>query len=147
MDKQEEVLRLIPEALRTDLIKSLQSHNRVASGKTIDALEAVASGDHAQLLAPEHITALESGRKPTRQGAPKSDPPLIEIIKEWCASRGIDEGAAYAITKKIHEVGFEGTVGVLSEPLSDSNVNLRVDQAVGMLANILTTQLGNLLNI
>jgi hypothetical protein len=147
VDEQSSILKQIPDALIVDLTHSIQAKGKSASGKTIEALESAATDHTAQLLAPAHINALEFGRKPTSPGAPKGDPTLYDIIVEWCGVRGIDEGAAWPITKHIHEFGYAGTPGVLTEPLSDQNVNKRVDETVGKLATLLTTTLANQLHI
>jgi len=147
LSKQSDILKEIPDKLIIDLTNSIQAKGKSASGKTIAALESAANDDSSKLLAPKHITALEAGRKPTRPGAPTGDPTLLEIIKDWCQVRGIDEGMAYPITKNIHEKGYPGTPGVLTEPLGNANVNKRVDESLGKLAALVTNEFGNLLGL
>lgn len=124
-------------AVKVDLVHSLQSHNRVASGKTIEAIEQVDEGEKSSLLVPKYVDYLEKGRPPTSPDAPKGDPTVFDQIQEWVAHKGIPIGAAWAITQNIHKNGYPGTPGVLTTPLSDDNLNKRADEAASNLADIL----------
>ena len=129
------ILTEMVDTIKNDVINSIQAKGKYATGSTVKALEISASPNNVQLLAPEYIDALEKGRKPTGPDAAKGDPTVFERIKEWCAAKGIDEKFAYAITKNIHEKGYPGTPGVLTEPLSDDNINKRMDTFLDQLAN------------
>lgn len=121
------ILNNFIDAIKTDVINSIQANGRYATGQTVKELTPVISDNYAALLAPEYIDALEYGRKPTRPNAPTGDPTVFERIQEWCAAKGItDKGAAYAITKNIHKNGYPGKPGVLTEPLSDDNINAKL---------------------
>ncbi len=106
-----------------------------ASGRTMDSIHAVVTEDTLQVLALKQIGAAEYGRKPTRQGAEKGDPTLFEAIKEWAQIRGIISnindrkqlGIVYAITKKIHEQGWQTK---LNKPLSSVTDNLDLDALI-----------------
>lgn len=137
MNIQEALLSAVTE-LKDGLTESLRSAGKVASGRTIDSIEATATDTSAQLLGSKFIYALQDGRKPTRPNAPKGDPTLFEQIKEWCAIKGIDEKAAYPITKHIHKYGYAGTPGIIDEPLSQDNVDRALQDALGDIANLFT---------
>jgi len=60
---------------------------------------------------------------------------MIDRIKQWCQAKGIPDNAAWAIKKSIDKKGFPGTPGILSEPLSDANINLRLSQNTNPMAD------------
>lgn len=142
MDIQSALLDVV-ENLKGELITSLKNANRVASGKTIDEIEAVASATSAQLLAPPYIYAAQNGRKPTSPGAPKGDPTLFEQIQAWCVAKGIDQKAAGAITEHIHKFGYEGTPGVIDDPLSDENIDRVMQGPLGEMASLFANALSD----
>lgn len=128
------------ENIKNDVIHSMQSKNRVATGRTIEGMQVVETGDSIQLIAPENILALEFGRGPTRPDAPKGDPSLQQRIEEWVQAKGISANP-FAITKKIHKDGYKGTPGVLSEPLSQDNVNTKLEEAAGKITSLFASQI------
>ncbi|HXP53146.1 MAG TPA: hypothetical protein VN922_24595 [Bacteroidia bacterium] len=132
-------------AIRNDVINSLQANGRNATGETIAALEIALTESGGQLLAPWWIDALEVGRKPTSQGAVQGNPPMIERIKEWCAAKGIDSAAAWAIKKSIDKYGYPGKPGVLTQPLelADAHINNALEE----IAENLQQQIAELFNI
>lgn len=125
----------------------MQAAGRFATGNTVGQLEVVSGDSNGQLLAPFWIDALEVGRKPTPPGAATSDPPMIQRIQEWCAAKGIDSKAAWAIKKGIDKNGYPGKPGVLSTPLGDDNINSRVDVSLNQLGTLQAQQLADLFNI
>lgn len=124
------------DTIKNDVIHSMQANNRVGTGDTIKELTEVVSDDYAALLAPWWIDAQEYGRGPTSATGPyqQSDPSFIERLKLWCVSKGIEPGAAYAIKKKIDKEGYAGKPGVLTEPLSDDNINMRLNPMCELMA-------------
>lgn len=142
MDIQSALFSVV-DGLKTDLVTSLQNANRVASGDTIAAIEAVSDETSAQLLGPKYLYALQDGRKSTSPNAPTGDPTLFEVIEKWCQSKGIDPKAAYPITKKIHEYGYEGTPGIIDEPLSEENIDKWLNKSLDDLAELFTTNVSN----
>lgn len=138
-DKEIQILTDLVTGIKNDVIMSLQAAGRVASGGTIKKLIVVQNNDKVQLEAPGYIGFLETGRGPTSPNAPAGDPTLFVRIQDWCSDKGIDQKLAYPITQKIHKQGYAGKPGVLSEPLSDNNINRRADAAVGFLSDLLIT--------
>lgn len=132
--------------LQTDLINSMQSNGRYATGETIAALEIVVNDTNGQLLAPAYIDALEYGRGPTSQGAIAGDPTVFEQIEKWIDAKGLDLNP-YAVTKQIHKQGYPGKSGVLTEPLSDDNVNMRTNEAMEVLANQKGQEIADMFNV
>ena len=142
-----DILNEIITEIENDIIHSLQQNDRIASGKTIAEFTTTVAGDRAQLIVPKYLDALEYGRSPTRPDAPKSDPTLFEAIQEWCKARGIDEGAAYAITNKIHKKGYEGTPGILTEPLSDDNLGAIMERGMTKVADLMGSDILDLFDV
>lgn len=134
-DVQKQLFEVVKE-LRFDLISSFALANRVATGRTEEQIEAVATDHDAQLSGPWWIYALQDGRKPTRPDAPTGDPTLFEQIKIWCAAKGIDEKLAYPITRHIHKFGYPGTPGLIDKPLSDDNIDRVMNKQLGFMADI-----------
>jgi hypothetical protein len=146
MKDPNDILVEFTEAVKVNVINSMQAKGRMATGQTANAIASVKTPDGAQLQAPEYIEALEKGRAPTRPGAPKADPPLVDRIEAWLTAKGLDYNK-YAVTKSIHKNGYPGKPGVLTEPLSEENVGNLLDQKLGKLADIVATNLLNDLNI
>ena len=96
---------------------SLQSANRVATGKTNNAIRNEFNSNGFIVYAPSHVQALQDGRKASSgQGTTGG---FFQQIVEWCRARGIDEGAAYPIYRKINKEGYQGTPNVLNTPIED----------------------------
>lgn len=122
------------ESLKTDIINSMQAKGKMATGQTAQQITVTTGSDSARLNLPGYLQILETGRGPTKKDAPPGDPPMIVRIKQWCQAKGIPDNAAWAIKKSIDKKGFKGTPGILSEPLSDDNINLRLNQNIGKVA-------------
>jgi hypothetical protein len=133
--------------IKNDVINSMQSNNRFATGETVAALEVTNNDSSVQLLAPLYVDALEFGRGPTSPDAIPGDPPMIERIKAWCAAKGIEDGAAWAIKKNIDKVGYPGKPGVLTEPLSDDNISRRITPATESIASDLSKRVADLFDL
>lgn len=118
------------ESLKADVIHSLQSNGKYITGQTSQQIVIETDGDNPQLQLPAYIQVLESGRKPTSPNAVPGSPPMIDRIKQWCQAKGIPDKAAWAIKKSIDKNGFKGTPGIISGPLSDANIDLRLSQAI-----------------
>ena len=116
---------------------SLQNKNRVATGKTNAAIRSESNANGFTVYAPEHVNALEDGRSPSKSSG--SGGGFFEQIIEWCRARGIDEGAAFPIYRKINQEGFEGTPGVLSDPTEDIIKNTKFSLAKEAKAEILNS--------
>jgi hypothetical protein len=127
-------LTLFLESIRSDLINSLQSKGSV-SQQTISQITITAEGDKAQLQIPGFLQTLETGRGPTSKNAAPGVPPMIQRIEQWCQAKGIPEREAWAIKKVIDKKGFKGKPGILTEPLSDENINRRLKPIMESLAN------------
>ena len=134
-------LRELLERLKTDVLHSLQSKDKTASGQTAAQITVESDGKNAKLKIPGYLQVLENGRKPTGTNAVAGNPPMIDRIKQWCQSKGIPDKAAWAIKKSIDKKGFKGTPGLLSEPLGDANINLRLNQVLSQAADTITTQI------
>ena len=122
---------------------SLQNKNRVATGKTNAAIRSESNANGFTVYAPEHVNALEDGRGPTKDKSKKYDKTeqsdFFQSIIEWCRARGIDEGAAFPIYRKINQEGFEGTPGVLSDPTEDIIKNTKFSLAKEAKTEILNS--------
>ncbi|MDR3551215.1 MAG: hypothetical protein P4L31_07420 [Candidatus Babeliales bacterium] len=150
-------LNNIINAIKTDVINSMQAHGQYATGQSINQLETIVDGESGQLLAPFWIWALEFGRKPTSPGAAAGDPTLYQSICIWAAAKGIaefstnDKGEKInvwrAITAYIHKNGYPGKQGVLTEPLSDDNVNSRINEQMEVFADEQAKEVLDLFNV
>ncbi|MEO6850714.1 MAG: hypothetical protein ABI203_03410 [Mucilaginibacter sp.] len=122
-------------ALKTDLLNSLQANGKIATGQTAQQITIEDDGDTAQLQVPRYMSLLETGRGPTSQNALPGNPPMIERIKQWCQARGIPDKAAWTIKKSLDKKGYPGIAGILSGPLGDENIDLRLNQQTGQMAD------------
>src|ERR1700743_1559663 len=136
-----DLLTTFLQSLKTDVINSMQANGKYATGQTVQQITIEGDGDSYQLNLPAYMQALESGRSPTSKNALPGSPPMIDRIKQWCQAKGISDKAAWAVKKSIDKNGYKGTPGILSEPLGDDNINLRLDQVAGPMADELINQL------
>ncbi|MBV8391515.1 MAG: hypothetical protein JO080_17040 [Mucilaginibacter sp.] len=135
------------ESLKTDVIHSLQAKGKYATGQTAQQITINTDGDSSQLQLPGYMQLLETGRGPTGQNALPGNPSMIDRIKQWCQAKGIPDKAAWAIKKSIDKKGYPGTPGILSEPLSDANVNLRLSQNMEPMADDIVAELVDLVGL
>jgi hypothetical protein len=132
--------------LKTDLINALQSKG-ITSSQTMEQIKVINNGDQQQLQIPGYLQIVEQGRGPTSKNPVPGNPPMIQRIQQWCREKGIPDKAAWAIKKKIDKVGYPAKPGILSDPLDDDNINLRLNQASEKIADDLLTQILNTINI
>jgi hypothetical protein len=129
------------ESLKTDVLHSMQAKGKVATGQTARDITVEGNGNKARLQVPGYLYILETGRAPTGKNAAPGNPPMIERIKQWCQAKGIPGKAAWAVKRSIDKKGYKGTPGLLSEPLGDDNINLRLNQLTGDIADAAVRQL------
>jgi hypothetical protein len=129
------------ESLKTDIIHSLQSKGKYATGQTAQQIVVDTDSDNPQLQLPAYMQLLETGRGPTSPNAIPGSPPMIDRIKQWCQAKGIPDNAAWAIKKSIDKKGYPGIPGIISEPLSAANIDLRLNQAIDPMADEIAQQI------
>jgi hypothetical protein len=130
MGVQQELLQKLGDSLVLKFRKNIEPMK--ASGRTMASIHAVATDTSVEVLANRSIGTAEYGRKPTSSGAAKGNPTLFEQIKEWALIRGIISnvndrkqlGIVYAITKKIHNEGWQSR---LNKPLSSVTDAINLD--------------------
>jgi len=130
------------DQIKTDLINSMQAKGSYGTGRTANDITVVVEGDKAQLQIPGILQTLEKGRGPTSKNAPPGSPPMIERIKQWCQTKGIPEREAWAIKKAIDKYGTKPKPGLLTEPLSDENIDRRLKPVMENMANKLMGIIG-----
>jgi hypothetical protein len=125
----------VPEQLGEDLKQSLIRNNRVATGETNRQIESIQTVDSAQLVAPDYIEDLEFGKK----AGSRSD---YGSLDRWIRARGLqEEWTPKDLDNHIFKFGWEGTKGVISEPLSDKNINDYLDINLEQLAIMIETKI------
>ena len=134
------------EALKTDLINSLQANGKYATGQTEQQITVVTDDNKATLEIPAYIQVLETGRRPTSSNALPGDPPMIQRIQQWCRAKGLPDKAAWAIKKSIDKKGYPGKPGILTQPLSDENIEARLAPILCNIADDVITQIANNVN-
>lgn len=105
-------------AIQADLIAYMQSENRNASGRSAKSLQVNATQTSGQLTGAPYIEFVFRGR------APGKFPPLSAII-DWLNSRGLPRGMAWAVAKKIAEVGtnlWQQGRNVLNEIITEERI-------------------------
>ena len=119
----------------------MQANGRNATGQTAKQLTITEDGAKVQLQLPGYMQLLETGRAPTGPDAVTGDPPMIQRIQQWCQAKGIPEKAAWAVKKSIDKKGFKGILGILTEPLGDNNIDLRLNQVMDSIAREISEEL------
>jgi len=129
------------ELLKTDVINSLQANGKDATGQTAKQLTIVEGDNRVQLQLPGYMQLLETGRGPTSPTAVAGDPPMIQRIQQWCQAKGIPDKAAWAIKKSIDKKGFKGISGLLTQPLGNDNINLRLNMIMDSITDEISKEL------
>ena len=129
------------ELLKTDVINSLQAKGKNATGQTAKELIITGDEDRVKLQLPGYIQLLETGRGPTSPNAVAGNPPMIQRIQQWCHAKGMPDKAAWAVKKSIDKKGFKGVPGLLTEPLGNNNINLRLNQVMDSIAGEISEEL------
>jgi len=108
------------EGLLNDITENLYKNNRVASGKTAKSLKVVMDVKpdviKGQLLGSSVLEQLEYGRGKTKNAG--SNASWESDLRNWMRIRGIDQSAFYPIWRKINAEGYEGTKGLISDPIT-----------------------------
>lgn len=108
------------EGLLNDITENLYKNNRVASGKTAKSLKVVMDVKpdviKGQLLGSSVLEQLEYGRGKTKNAG--SNASWESDLRNWMRIRGIDQSAFYPIWRKINSEGYEGTKGLISDPIT-----------------------------
>jgi hypothetical protein len=133
------------ELIKADVINAMQARGIDATHQTAKQLSITTDGNTLQLALPGYMQLLETGRGPTSTNAIAGDPPMIQRIQQWCREKGIPDKAAWAIKKSIDKKGYKGKPGILSEPLSDDNINSRLEMALPGTTNAIIEQIVNAL--
>ena len=114
-----DILNKSLESLKMDIQDNLRKNNRVASGKTSKSLrikiDANANQVKGTLLGSTVLDSLEYGRGATKNAG--SSASWEKELRDWMRIRGIDQGAFYPIWRKINRDGYEGTGGLVSDPV------------------------------
>ncbi|MFI5138695.1 MAG: hypothetical protein ACHQIM_12785 [Sphingobacteriales bacterium] len=129
------------ELLKTDVINSMQANGKDATGQTAKQLTIVEGDNGVQLQLPGYMQLLETGRGPTSPDAVAGNPPMIQRIQQWCQAKGIPDKAAWAIKKSIDKKGFKGQPGLLTGPLGNDNINLRLNPVLQAIADGISGEL------
>ncbi len=138
--KNNQMIQLL-ELLKTDVINSMQANGKYATGQTARQITIVENGNNIQLQFPDYMLALEMGRGTTSKNAVAGDPPMIQRIQQWCAAKGIPDKAAWAIKKSIDKKGYTRKAGILTEPLGNENINLRLNPVLENIASVIREEL------
>jgi len=108
------------EGLLNDITENLYKNNRVASGKTAKSLKVVMDVKpdviKGQLLGSSVLEQLQYGRGKTKNAG--SNASWESDLRNWMRIRGIDQSAFYPIWRKINAEGYEGTKGLISDPIT-----------------------------
>ena len=106
--------------LLNDITQNLYKNNRVASGKTAKSLRVVIDVTpdvvKGTLLGSSVLETLEYGRGKTKNAG--SSPSWETDLRNWMRIRGIDQSAFYPIWRKINRDGYDGTKGLISDPIT-----------------------------
>lgn len=135
-----QTLTQIAEALKTDVINSLQARGS-GSGQTAQQISITKTESGIQLQLPACLFILEKGRGPTSNSPVPGNPPMIRRIQQWCREKGIGAKAAWAIKKKIDKVGYPAKPGIISQPLGHDNINGRLDGPLNQLTDSITADI------
>ncbi len=98
----QEILQSGGALWKSEFSKKMEQYKMNASGRTVRSIDPQVNGTTLTIFGADHIQVVQDGRKPTVN---TGNGELLRAIKAWVKFKGIPEGAAYAITKKIHQEG------------------------------------------
>lgn len=109
------------------IVDNLRKNDRIASGKTANSLRVdvseVNQSVSGKLVGSSVLFALQDGRKKTTNGG--STRSWEQELRDWMAIRGIPDNAFYPIWRKINAEGYEGTTGLIDDPITAFDKNIR----------------------
>lgn len=145
----ETALNNLGTAIVSELVAAQHRYGRVATGKTVNAIELHVSPGRMYITGPAYLVALEKGRNATHATGPfprYGGLTFKDSLRLWMEARGIPEGKMpknggygpilWAIYTKINKEGYAGSPGVLSKPLSDGAINKAMNANLGPLADL-----------
>jgi hypothetical protein len=138
--KNDQLIHLL-ELLKADVINSMQTNGKFATGQTARQITIVEDGNNVRLQFPDYMLALEVGRGPTSKNALRGEPSMNQRIQQWCQAKGIPDKAAWAIKKSIDKKGYVGKPGILTEPLGNKNINIRLNPVLEDIASVICDDL------
>lgn len=128
------ILAEVIELSKVDIVNSMQANDRVATGDTIKALEITKTDEGAKLMAPDYIDDLEFGSYGAKGNRKPVDPARLA---RWADARNYFGHQGY-LKNRLDAIGYEGRPGVLTQPLSDLNINTHANTKLAKLATIVS---------
>jgi hypothetical protein len=137
--------------VQLDLRNNLTANNRNASGRTSESIEFLVSEGRDKILfqvtANSNINYLQDGRGPTQNDGPGH---VKEGIRQWIKDKGIqsnlpEESLVFLISKKIHEVGYRGTPGLISGVINDDLLADMEENVLSIARNEIVRELRNVI--
>lgn len=139
-------------------IKEVEPKIKAVVGSFASTIESEIKEDDKGLTiyASPYIRVLIDGRAPTRQGAPRGNPTLQQVILAWIERKNITpstaditrEGLSWAISKSIHKKGtllYQRGGGnrifdpILTNDLENKLLNLVADSYIAEITSIAGT--------
>ena len=118
-----EIMERELQLLVTDIRNNFSKKNRNATGRTSASITYDVRSDGSKVIgevtAPSHVVELEQGRKPT-QGEPTGSSEWYNKLDDWLRARNIPLAAKFPIFRKIHQEGYKGTKGLVTDPVEKS---------------------------
>lgn len=160
MAEVETALNNLGTAIVSELVAAQHRYGRVATGKTVNAIELHVSPDRVYITGPAHLIALEKGRRRTGSAGPVDVQrygglSFKDSLRLWMEAKGIPEGKIpknggygpilWAIYTKINKEGYAGSPGVLSKPLSDEAIYKALNDNLGPLAGLFAKRIIDLM--
>ena len=132
----EEIVSNYLERTVNALKDNLTKNDRVATGKTRDSIKKSVTVNGSKIegviTSNKALDVIRTGRKPTG-GTPTGTSVWFDQLRDWVKARGIPEGATYAIFKKIHEKGWEGTPNIIYDVIDENwidGLNREISRAI-----------------
>lgn len=127
--KLEAILEKGLNELSKSIKQNLFDNDRVVTGKTVNSLRVEVESSTTQvkgrLLGSSVLEQLEYGRGKTKNGGNTRS--WEDDLRLWMKLRNKPESAFYPIWKKINEEGYEGTKGLVSDPINEFTKSVAPD--------------------
>ena len=132
-DRLQTALKVFGKEYIEELGKELKAAGKDASGNLLRSLDSkvlktgFGTSYTLQILSEDYLKYVDEGRR-----AGSKQPPL-QAIKDWTKLKGLDEGLAFPIAKKIAEDGIKAT-NVIQKALNKVQNNIafrRLEDGVG----------------
>lgn len=128
-------------AIKSDIIHALQENSIAHAGQIAKQITVDGSLVHAKLQLPGYLQFIKTGKSPGKATAAQLKPPVMQRLKHSQRKKGISANAVPEIEQAIKGPGLEPQPSIISSPLSEININSRLNPCLNEITNKLSVEI------